>query len=137
MRTIDQINHDIAKIEALMKLGSSREIAKLFNLREVCFSALQLIDMKPDFLAKQLQSAQTKLDKYLEQKAKTAKIEYADYRKEVQSKLEKQFKPDVLAHQIKFIMYLLGEVEVVDQDLLTSLKGVPATSKHQAKVNPV
>lgn len=70
-------------------------------------------------------------------KKEVAKIEHVDYRKEKQQKLEKEFKPDVLTHQIKFLNYILGDLDLIDQDLLTSLKGVGATGKHAAKVNPV
>ncbi|WP_421798496.1 hypothetical protein [Haliscomenobacter sp.] len=138
MRTIAQIDTDIARIEALMILGSKREIAKLSKIRELCFSAKSVInDAKADFLAKQLEDTTTKFSKYLGYKKEVAKIEYADYRKLKQKELEKEFKPDVLVHQIKFLNYILGDVELVDQDLLTSLKGVSATGKHAAKVNPV
>lgn len=138
MRTIEQVQKDIAKLEALMMLGSKREVAKLSHVREPCNKALIVIpDGNADFLAKQLEGATTKYSKYLERKAIVAKIEHKEYRDEKQKELEKQFKPDVLTTQIKLLNYILGNQELVDQDVLTSLKGVSATGKHAAKVNPV
>ena len=138
MRTIEQVQKDIATIEILMQMGSAREIAQLSKLRDICNAVKVIIPTaNPDFLAKQLDQCTTRYSKYLELKEEAAKIEHVDYRKEKQAKLEKEFKPDTLAHQIKSLNYMLGNLDLVGNDLLTSLKGVSATGKHAAKVNPI
>jgi chemotaxis protein CheY-P-specific phosphatase CheC len=138
MRTIQQVEKDIATIEALMQMGSKKEIAKLSKMRDICNIAMSIIaTANSDFLAKQLDDVTVKYSKYLFDKKELAKIEYVDYRKAKQAELEKAFKPDVLVHQIKFLNYVLGTADLLDNDLLTSLKGVSATGKHAAKVNPI
>lgn len=138
MKTIAQIDTDIARIEALMKLGSAREVSKLSNLRELCFSAKKLVGkVTEDFLMKQLDTNQKKYEKYLEAKVEVDKVKYAEYKKLAQKKLDDEYKPVILSNQIKFMLYFLGEVELVTQDLLHSLN-MCETGKHAAgKVNPV
>lgn len=121
-----------------MILGSTREIKKLSKIRDIFHAAKVIIPTaNPDFLAKQLDNVTVKYSKYLFHKKEIAKIEYVDYRKAKQAELEKAFNPDVLVYQIKFLNYVLGQLDLIDQDLLTSLKSVSATGKHAAKVNPV
>jgi len=139
MITEARIQKDIARIETLMMLGSKREKALLATIRHDCFRCLNLIDqLGEEVYEKQHELATTMLQKYdlaMEAIRKSwLKNEIIEsIKKELESEVLKQYKPDKLRHQIRFLNYLLGNAEIIPQNLLTSMKAVSQTEHHGSK----
>jgi len=139
MITKGKIEKDIARIKALMMLGSKREKALLAAIRHDCFHCLNLIaQLGEEVYDKQHELATTMLQKYdtaMEAIRKAwLKNEIIESRKkELESEVLKQYKPDKLRHQIRFLNYILGNAEIIPQDFLTSMKAVSQTEHHGSK----
>ncbi|AEE53753.1 hypothetical protein [Haliscomenobacter hydrossis] len=135
MITIAKIDNDIARIEALMMLGSDSEKKKLAKVRDQCKMAKDLFSkdwVKEHLVKSNLSLAQNKMSAYLKHRIEINKICYANEKDRTAAlkMIEKDFNPVKLSIQIRFALYLLGEVEIIDDDLLTSLSSVSETQKH-------
>lgn len=140
MITASKIHKDIARIEALMRLGSKREKALLANLRHQCFHCLNLIrDLSQESLNKQHKLATKMLNNYdaaiasIRQRRQEGHIWSDTEQKELEAEVVKHYKPDRLRHQIRFLNYILGHAEIISEDLLTSMKSVSQTQQYHAK----
>ena len=140
MITAAKIHKDIARIEALMMLGSKREKSLLATIRHQCYHCLNLIrDCSDEVLDKQHELATKRLNNYdlaidsIRQRRRANNIWSDVKQKELEAEVVKYYKPDRLRHQIRFFNYILGHAEIISEDLLTSMKAVSQTEKHHAK----
>lgn len=139
MITAAKIQKDIARIEALMMLGSKREKSLLATLRQDCFYCFELINLLSEQVGdKQLKLATTRLNNYdvaMESiRTRWLKNDITEPRKkELETEVLKHYKPDRLRHQIRFLNYILGRAEIISEDLLTSMKAVSQTEQYHGK----
>lgn len=139
MITEAKIRNDIARIEAIMYMGSKREKTLLAALRQDCFNAIILVEqMDDEIYDKQHEMATNRLNNYdlamQDIRSKWLKGTITDpEEKELKAEVLKYYKPDRLRHQIRFLNYILGHADIIPEELLTSLKQVSQTEKYHAK----
>lgn len=139
MITAAKIQNDIARIEALMMLGSKRERSLLSSLRQDCFYALDLIgQLSDDVYDKQHELAMNKLNNY--EVAMTQirqwylKSQITEPRKkELEKEVNSYYKADRLRHQIRFLNYILGHADIIPPELLVDNKAMSQTEQYHAK----
>lgn len=139
MITEAKIRNDIARIEAIMYMGSKREKTLLAALRQYCFNALVLVgQMDDETYEKQHKLATNRLNNYdlamQDIRSRWLKRQITDLQeKELKAEVLKYYKPDRLRHQIRFLNYIHGHADIIPEELLTSLKQVSQTEQYHAK----